>query len=81
MDKNGNYANRIVPVRFDILTAVVMKSSIVWDIMPCSLVTDNRRLGGIHRFHHQVRRISQGRNRHKADSEQSPAENGGDTFL
>jgi hypothetical protein len=32
-----------------------MKTSFVWDIMLCSLVTANRRFGGTHRFHHQVR--------------------------
>jgi hypothetical protein len=33
-------------VGFDVLTAVVMKSSVHWDIMPCILVNVNRRFGG-----------------------------------
>jgi hypothetical protein len=79
--KNGNHSNRIVTVRFHVLTAVVMRTSIVWDIMRCSMVTANRRFGGTECFHHQVRGVSQERNRHKADRSQSSAENGGDTFL
>jgi hypothetical protein len=30
---------------FEVLTEVVMKSSIFWDITPCSLLEVNRRLG------------------------------------
>jgi hypothetical protein len=39
-----------------------LKSSIFWDITPCSLLKVKRRLGGIYRFHLQGRRISQARN-------------------
>jgi hypothetical protein len=31
---------------FEILTAVVMRSSIFWDIMPCCPLKANRRFGG-----------------------------------
>jgi hypothetical protein len=31
---------------FEVLTAVVMKSSICWDITPCSPLKVNRRFGG-----------------------------------
>jgi hypothetical protein len=33
-------------VGFEVLTAVVMKSSILSDIMPCSPLKANRRFGG-----------------------------------
>jgi hypothetical protein len=37
-------------VRTDIQTAVVMKSSIFWDLTPCSLLKANRRFGGTRRL-------------------------------
>jgi hypothetical protein len=36
-----------------------IKSSIFWDITPCSQLKTNRRFGGICRLHFQVQRISQ----------------------
>jgi hypothetical protein len=33
-------------VGFQVLTSVVMKSTIFWDITPCSPVSVNRRFGG-----------------------------------
>jgi hypothetical protein len=42
---------------FEVLTAVVIKSSIFWDITPCSLLKVNRRFGGIYRLHLQDRRL------------------------
>jgi hypothetical protein len=33
-------------VGFEVLTAVVMKSSVFWDITPCSLLKVNELLGG-----------------------------------
>jgi hypothetical protein len=44
---------------FEVLTAVVMKSCIYWDITPCSPLKVNRRYGGIFRLHLQGWRISQ----------------------
>jgi hypothetical protein len=38
--------------------AVVVKSSVVWDITPCSALNVNRRFGGTCRLHLQGRRIS-----------------------
>jgi hypothetical protein len=38
-----------------IVTAVVMKSSIFWDITSCSPVKVNRRFGGTYRLHLQGR--------------------------
>jgi hypothetical protein len=37
-------------VRFEVFTAVVIKSFILWDITPCSPLKDNRCFGGICRF-------------------------------
>jgi hypothetical protein len=41
----------LVCVEFEILTAVVMKSSIFWDIRPCSPLKIKRRFGGTCRIH------------------------------
>jgi hypothetical protein len=45
-------------VGFEVLTAMVMKSSIFWDIPPWSTLKVNRRFGGTSRLHLQGRRIS-----------------------
>jgi hypothetical protein len=37
------FMNKFIYVGFAALTAVVMKSYISWDIMPCSLLKVNRR--------------------------------------
>jgi hypothetical protein len=47
--------------RFWVLTAVIMKSTIFWDITLCSPLKVNRRFGGIYRLHLQGR-ISRARN-------------------
>jgi hypothetical protein len=46
----------------EVLTAVVMKSSIFWDTKPCSPLKVNRRLEGTCRLHLQSGRIRQVRN-------------------
>jgi hypothetical protein len=57
----------IVDIGFEVSTAVVMKTSVVWDITPSSPVRLNRRFGWI--CHHlQGQRISQARNQHEAGS-------------
>jgi hypothetical protein len=43
-------------VGFEVFTAVVMKSIIIWDMMPCSPLSFNRRFGGTYRLHLQGRR-------------------------
>jgi hypothetical protein len=48
-------------VGFEVLTAVVMKSSMFWDITPCNPLEINRRFGGTF-LHLQGRRMSQARN-------------------
>jgi hypothetical protein len=49
-------------VGFEILTAVIVKSSILWDRRPCSPLKIKRHFGGTYRLHLQVRTISQTRN-------------------
>jgi hypothetical protein len=60
-----------VLVAFEVLTAVVMKISIFWDVMSCSPLKVNRRFGGTCRLHLQGWRISQARNQHEAGGRQS----------
>jgi hypothetical protein len=50
---------KMAGVEFEVLTAVVVKVSVFWDIIKCSLLKVNRRLGQICRLHLQGRRISQ----------------------
>jgi hypothetical protein len=47
-----------IHVGFEVLTAVVMKSSVFWDKMPCSPLKINRHFGGTC-LHLQGQRISQ----------------------
>jgi hypothetical protein len=63
---NSLYTNRtirccVVCVGFEVLTAVVMKSSNFWDITPCSPLKVNRRFGGTCLLHVQGQRIRQAR--------------------
>jgi hypothetical protein len=53
-------------VGFEVLTAVVKKSTIFWDITPCSPLKFNRRFGGTHRLCLQGRRISRARNQRES---------------
>jgi hypothetical protein len=45
-------------VGVEVFTAVVMKCTIFWDIMPCSPLKVNRRFGGTYRLHLQGRKMS-----------------------
>jgi hypothetical protein len=65
-EDNGNY------VGFEVLTAVVMKSYIFWDITSCSPIKVNRRFGGTYRLHLQGRRITKQKTSVKAGGKQSP---------
>jgi hypothetical protein len=49
-------------VGFEVITAVVIKSSSFWDITPCSPLKVNRHFGGTCRLHLQGGRIRQARN-------------------
>jgi hypothetical protein len=54
--------NYVCLVGFEVVTVVVMKSIIFWDITPCSLLKVNRRFGGTYCLHLQGWRISWERN-------------------
>jgi hypothetical protein len=83
----------ICNARPEVLTAVVMKSSIFWDIKLCSPLKYNRRFGGTCRLLPQSIRITQGtRNQHKSKWQAEihvgfllalfiDPEDGGDIFL
>jgi hypothetical protein len=43
-------------VRFEVFTAVTMKSAVFWDLTPCRYCV-NRRFGGTYRLHLQGRKI------------------------
>jgi hypothetical protein len=58
-EKYDNLHNEHLYKGSEVLTAVVMKSSIFWDVTPCSLLEVNRRFGGTCRLRLQCRRISQ----------------------
>jgi hypothetical protein len=49
-------------VGFEVLTAMIMKSSIFWNVTPSSPLKVNLHSGGTCHFHLQGRRISQARN-------------------
>jgi hypothetical protein len=51
---------------FEILTALVMKSTIFWHITPCSPLKVNKYFGAICHFQLQGRRISQTINQREA---------------
>jgi hypothetical protein len=53
--------NRSADVGFEILRAVILKSSIFWDIMPCIPLKINRRFGETCRLHLQGRRKASGK--------------------
>jgi hypothetical protein len=60
-----------ISVGVEVLTAVVMKSSVFCDITPCSPLKVNQSFGGTCRLHLQDRRISQAKNQHETGSKQS----------
>jgi hypothetical protein len=62
----GSSANRWNLVVFELLTVVVMKSTVFWDIMPCSPLKVNQRFRGAYHLHLQGRRISRARNQWQA---------------
>jgi hypothetical protein len=52
---------RLALAGFEVLAAMFMKISIIWDITPCSPLKVNRRFGGTCRLHLQGRRICRAR--------------------
>jgi hypothetical protein len=53
-------------VGFEVLIAVVMNSTIFWDITPCSPSRARRRYGGTYRLHLQGGRINRARNKRES---------------
>jgi hypothetical protein len=51
----------IIVLGFEVLTGVVMKSTILWDITQCSPLSVNRCFGGTYCLHLQARKISSSR--------------------
>jgi hypothetical protein len=45
-------------IGFEVLTAMVMKSTIFWDITLCNPLSVNRRFGVTYRLHLQGKKIS-----------------------
>jgi hypothetical protein len=71
-------------VGFEVLSVVVMKSSIFWDVTLCTLLKVNWRFGGTCCLHLQDQRISQARNWREAGSKHGlffGPEDGCDMFL
>jgi hypothetical protein len=64
-------ARRVLFVGFEVLTAVVMKSSVFCDITPLSPVNVNGHFRGICRLHLEVRRIRQARKEREAGRKQN----------
>jgi hypothetical protein len=54
--EENNYKPISRYVGFEVFTAVVMKSIILWDITPCSPSSFNRPFGGTYRLHLQGRK-------------------------
>jgi hypothetical protein len=58
----SHYSRDIAPtiffcVRFEVFTAVTMKNTVVWDVVPCTSCV-NRLFGGTYRLHLQGRKIN-----------------------
>jgi hypothetical protein len=55
-------------VGFEVLIAVIMKSTIFWDITPCSKLKVNQHFRGTYRLHLQGWRVSKARYQNQAGS-------------
>jgi hypothetical protein len=55
-------------VGFEVLTAVVMKITIFWDIMLCSPLNVNRHFGGTYHLHLQGRRMRRAKNQRESSA-------------
>jgi hypothetical protein len=62
------YGTACISVGFGVLIAVLMNSSICWDIPPCSPLKFNHFFAGTFHSHLQSSRVSQAKNHHKAGS-------------
>jgi hypothetical protein len=68
---NKRLQQQEIYVGCEVLTAVVMKSTIFWDITPWGPLKVYRRFGGTRHLHFQGRKISQAGNQLEAGSKQS----------
>jgi hypothetical protein len=59
LSKQGVKCEKDSSVGFEVLTAVVMKSSVFLNTTPSSPLKVNKRFGGTHRLHLQDLRVSQ----------------------
>jgi hypothetical protein len=50
----------------EVFTAVIMRSTVFWEIAQCSQLKINRRFGGTYPFHIQGRKISRARNQRES---------------
>jgi hypothetical protein len=62
IDKGNKGWRYRINIGSEVLTAVVMKSYVFWDITPCIMLKGNRQFKGTCRLHFQGWRISQARN-------------------
>jgi hypothetical protein len=58
LTKIRSQLNRDITVGFEVLTAVVIKSTTFWDIAPCNQLKVSLCFGGIYHLHLQGQRIS-----------------------
>jgi hypothetical protein len=76
-------------IGFEVLTAAVMKSTIFWDITPCSSLKVNRRFGATYASVFRAKELAELETSVKEGGKQSSAEqslyfdpeDGGDVFL
>jgi hypothetical protein len=51
MKKEKYCRNKLIPVGFEVLAAVIMKCAIFWDITQCTPLKVSRRFGGTYHLH------------------------------
>jgi hypothetical protein len=69
VDQQRSFVNTVMNAGFEVLTAVVMTITIIWDITPCTPFKVILRFGGIYRLHIQGG-ITEQNTRVKADGKQ-----------
>jgi hypothetical protein len=66
--RNNIFAEKLKIVGLDVLTPVVKKNSVFWDITQCSQLKANEPFGEMYRLHLQSQRVSQAKHRTEAGS-------------
>jgi hypothetical protein len=69
-EQNGILHTEKYSLGFEVLRAVLINSSIFWDIKPCSLLKVYWRFGGTHNLYLHSRRVNQARNQHEESTKQ-----------